>query len=81
MTQEMREATKEIIPSIDDLISIKDASEKLGIHHNTLRKLIREEKLRAYILGKRSLRVSVRDLSKLLKPYQPGSLGMWSDLL
>lgn len=66
---------------LDDLISVKEASERLRLHENTVRKMIHEEKIPAYVLGRRSIRVSISDLRQLFTPYEPGTLGMWRHLL
>ena len=81
MTRKVLEPRDSSASFPEDLISIKKASQILGVHENTIRKLVREEELRAFLVGHRSIRISLGDLSQVVRPYSPGSLGMWRHLL
>lgn len=50
-----------------ELITVHEAAERLGVHHNTIRKLVREKRITAYRLGHRTLRVDIEEIIEEMK--------------
>lgn len=56
------------------LMSVEDAAAALGVHQQTIRGYIRNDKLPAYrIAGERAIRVFAADLYGLLEPLEPSA--------
>ena len=51
-----------------NLVTVHDAAEMFGVHHNTIRKLIREKRITAYRMGYRILRVDPAEIVEAMKP-------------
>lgn len=50
-----------------ELITVQEAAERLGVHHNAIRKLVREKLITAYRLGHRTLRVNMEEIVEVMK--------------
>ena len=59
-----------------DLLTIKEAAEKLKLSKNTIRNLILRGDLKAERIG-RSIRIRDENLNALLTPYAGGEFGVW----
>ena len=59
-----------------DLLTIKEAAEKLKLSKNTIRNLILRGDLKAERIG-RSIRIRDENLNALLTPYAGGEMGVW----
>ena len=53
-------------------ISLETAAEELGVSKRTVRRLISAGELRAYRVGKQSVRIDINDVAAVLKPIVPG---------
>lgn len=49
------------------LMTVHEAADQLGVHHNTIRKLVREKRITAYRLGHRTLRVDLSEIIEVMK--------------
>lgn len=54
------------------------AAQYLGVHKNTIWKLIREGSLPASRIGPRIVRIAKSDVENLMKKYVGGEFGRWS---
>lgn len=52
-------------------ISLETAPDELGVSKRTVRRLISGGELRAYRVGKQSVRIDVNDIAAVLKPIVP----------
>lgn len=52
---------------MDDLLTLRDVAERLGVHRNTLRKYIASQALPVVQLGPRTTRVRRSDLEMFVK--------------
>ena len=52
-------------------ISLETAADELGVSKRTVRRLISGGELRAYRVGKQSVRIDVNDIAAVLKPIVP----------
>lgn len=52
---------------MDKLLSVKETSKILGVHHNTIYRWIKEGSLSAHSMGG-SLRISEQQIQEFLKP-------------
>lgn len=59
-------------------LSPEQAAQFLGVHKNTIWKLIREGKLPARRIGPRIVRIAPADVEALLTDYVGGEFGRWS---
>jgi excisionase family DNA binding protein len=64
----------------NQLPPLQQAAEETACSVSTLRNLIARGDLPASRFGPRLIRVRRRDLDAILKPYQGGQAGLWSDL-
>lgn len=61
----------------DELFTIDQTAEKLGVSKNTIRKLLTTGELKAYRLSQRVVRIASSDLAALLIAYRGGEAGLW----
>jgi len=55
-------------PDLDQLVTIREAAEQLGVNYATVRRYIASGRLTSYRLGPKMIRVNQADLDKLLAP-------------
>ena len=54
--------------NVSEMLSVNEAAQQLGVHHQTIRNWIQAGTLKAYRLGGRFIRISPKDLSALGAP-------------
>jgi excisionase family DNA binding protein len=61
------------------LYTVEEAAGVLGMHHSTVRRHIKEGRLKASKFGRRSIRISSEDLSSFYREQGGGELGTASE--
>ena len=58
--------------------TIQQSAEFLNCHPNTIRNLIKANKLPAVRIGRNIIRIDQADLLAIATPYKGGEFGIWS---
>lgn len=71
MSNEVGSSEARALPPLRDYLTTEEAAEALGIHVQTMRAYIRQERLPAFrVAGERSIRILRADLDKVLEPLK-----------
>jgi excisionase family DNA binding protein len=64
-----------------ELYSVRTAAEKLKVHPNTIRNLIKSGDLKAERIGSKIIRIKSTDLEALFTPVEGGQFGIWKSIV
>lgn len=55
---------------MSQLVTVQEAAAMFGVHHNTIRKLIRDKRINDYRMGYRILRVNPDEIVEAMKNHE-----------
>lgn len=56
----------------DDLVTLQEAGERVGVHHRTVRRWVTTGRIRGWRLGPRLMRVQMSEVLGQLQRAEPG---------